>query len=1225
MFLRNIKGYLKSKGVTGLYVGRSLAKVPPGSVVLFPYAPNVLNCGITGVLAFKGPELDRKDLPLDKLDMVVDKLLQNTHHDSSPEELDLKEHYLAWEKFLGEMRGYCRQLKSREFFYAIFIDKKHQEQLSGLCQKIEGLTEKEDRLFSRLEGGLGPEDFDTISGHLEILKDVFWSLKHEIFENLAKVRDLGRSDKYKTNHLAFGILREVNLIFNNLDRLEVRGRDSAGISLLFTLEKPAFEEFRKKLAEQDLLNEYEDRQSGRILINRSIRVSKGQTGHNLVFTYKVAAEVGRLGDNIKGLRKHVQDDRVFQHLIRLPNVKHSFVAHTRWASVGGISEANCHPLDNDPGGSFGFIHACLNGDIDNYQSLRQDIGLPSFVPDGDEVTTDTKIIPLQIEKYLKAGHPLDESFRLAVNDFEGSHAIAMHSDLDPGKMYLAQKGSGQAVFVGLAADHYVPASEIYGFVEQTSQFIKLNGEKVVEGLSGKTQGQIFILDSTANGGLEGIKAMYYDGGLIELSGDDIKETEITSRDIDRQHYPHYFLKEISESPLSVEQTIRGRLAIIKEGNSQRPQITLDESVIPPHLESAVKEKKIRKIFFIGQGTAGIAAAGCAEVLRYYLDSADIQVAAVKASELSGFMLDEASEDTLVVAISQSGTTTDTNRAIDMIKERGAFTMAIVNRRDSDITFKVDGVLYTSSGRDIEMSVASTKAYYSQIVAGSILGLRLAELTGTADQSFILSEIQYLWQLPAQMREVLAHKDEIGQSASRFAVTKKDWAIVGSGPNKIAADEIRIKLSELCYKTISSDVVEDKKHIDLSSEPLIFVCAAGNNESVIGDIIKDTAIFKAHQAVPIVVTTTGEHRFDNYADSVIHVPETAPRFAPILNTLAGHLWGYYAALAINEESRYLNDFRAEINQHIEESVEKGMDVYEILLNETFREKVAKVYGLFKERIRQNRYATSMAIQAASDLTLLLKYLAGRLPSSDFEFDFGIRGTAPNMITSFFKNIGMVINDLARPIDAIKHQAKTVTVGTSRISEEIKGLLFEALKSNGFNNSQLTASNILVLRRLQEVISEISGTTLYRIEGLNILGEPVEESAIYLEKKEGSSEGLVSRVESDHRLRGTKRIIVKEGNVFIGKGKTDNRSILLVPVMSADVNINHLLLFNVQFKKEVDVQKKAQALGGKYNRIRNNTEEITRIWDDDYLDLLAIEDLFGLSAEKISERLAAIVNS
>jgi glucosamine--fructose-6-phosphate aminotransferase (isomerizing) len=221
--------------------------------------------------------------------------------------------------------------------------------------------------------------------------------------------------------------------------------------------------------------------------------------------------------------------------------------------------------------------------------------------------------------------------------------------------------------------------------------------------------------------------------------------------------------------------------------------------------------------------------------------------------------------------------------------------------------------------------------------------------------------------------------------------------------------------------------------------------------------------------------------------------------------------------------------------------------------------------------------------------------------------------------------MAINDLARPIDAIKHQAKTVTVGTSRIAEEIKGLLFDALKHNGFNNSQLSASNILVLRRVQEVISEISGTTLYRVSGLNILGEPVEETVIYLEKKEGSAAELVSRVEADNRLRGTKRTIVKEGNVFIGKGRTDNRSILIVPVMSVNTNINHLLLFSVHFKQEVDVLQKIQALGGKYNGIRNRTEEIIRVWNDEYLNLLEIEDLFGLSAEKISELITDRVNA
>ena len=116
---------------------------------------------------------------------------------------------------------------------------------------------------------------------------------------------------------------------------------------------------------------------------------------------------------------------------------------------------------------------------------------------------------------------------------------------------------------------------------------------------------------------------------------------------------------------------------------------------------------------------------------------------------------------------------------------------------------------------------------------------------------------------------------IKQSAERLALKKTYWAAVGSGPNKAAADEIRIKLSELCYKTISTDYIEDKKHIDLSSEPLIFVCAAGTNGAVIGDIIKDTAIFKAHKAVPIVVANAGETRFGPYAEDVFHVPAGEP--------------------------------------------------------------------------------------------------------------------------------------------------------------------------------------------------------------------------------------------------------------------------------------------------------------------------------------------------------------
>jgi len=1224
MMVKQIKTFLKAMAMTGIYFGRSLKTVPEGSVVLFPYEPSVLGCGITGILAFKRAPAQTGDLPVQALERKVEDLSKHTWQGLEEKGVWQEAHYLGGEGLLREIKYLAEQLKGRTVFCELFSNRDYQERLSCLCSKLEALIDAEDKVQSQKKGYLAAKASQVIACRMTKLRDILWSLKREVLENIEKISSLGRFGQYEKSPQAVKRLKEINLIFNNLDRLEVRGRDSAGISLLFVVDETTFSDFQERLKKASLLDEFEAKKAGQILVNGNITTHRRETGVSLVFTYKVAAEVGSLGDNVQYLRQQVRDDAILQHLIRLPHMDHSAVAHTRWASVGEISEANCHPVDNDPDGSRGIVHVCLNGDIDNYQVLRRDFERETGRFIADEVTTDTKIIPLQIEKYLEINKTLEEAFRLAVNDFEGSHAIAMHSDLAPGKLFLAQRGSGQAIFVGLADDHYVPASEIYGLVEETSRYLKMEGERPAEGVSGQTQGQIFVLDSDSEGGLNGIKAIYYDGTPVTFREDDIKETEITSRDIDRQYFPHYFLKEVSESPRSVEQTIEGRAAIIEKDGKPHPQILLDTSVIPARLESALRENRIRRVFFIGQGTAGVAASGCTALLRDYLSTANILVASFKASEFSGFMVDDTLKDTLVVAITQSGTTTDTNRAIDMARGRGAFTLAIVNRRDSDITFKVDGVLYTSSGRDIEMAVASTKAYYSQIVAGGILGLKLAQLTGSRPDDFIRSEIEHFWKLPASMKKVLEGQRQIAQSAERLAVTKTYWAIVGSGPNKISADEIRIKLSELCYKSISSDVVEDKKHIDLSCEPLIFVCAAGNRDDVVSDIVKDTAIFKAHEAVPIVVATEGEHRFDPYADAVIHVPEVQERLAPILNTLAGHLWGYYAALAINEESRYLFNFRQEVHDHIDAAVNRGLDVYEIVLDKTFREKVAEFYRTFKGRISQKRYATAMAIHAASDLTLLLKYLAGRLPIKDFEFDFGAKGTAPNMLRTFFECMGRIINEMARPVDAIKHQAKTVTVGTSRLSEKVEGLLFEALESHGFGKSQLTTNNIVVLRRLQEVVSEVKGTTLYRIGGLNILGEPVEDSTIHVIKKEGSSAQLASRVETDHRLRGSKRIIVKNGNVFIGRGKRDNRSILAVPVISDGTKIDYLLLFNVGFEKQVALEKKVDALGEKYHHIRNLVEETSLAWQDEYLDLLEIETLFGMSAEKISEGIVHRLN-
>ncbi|MGB5746783.1 MAG: glutamine--fructose-6-phosphate aminotransferase, partial [Desulfobacterales bacterium] len=419
--------------------------------------------------------------------------------------------------------------------------------------------------------------------------------------------------------------------------------------------------------------------------------------------------------------------------------------------------------------------------------------------------------------------------------------------------------------------------------------------------------------------------------------------------------------------------------------------------------------------------------------------------------------------------------------------------------------------------------------------------------------------------------------------------------------------------------------EDKKHIDLSSEPLIIVCAAGTRNTVIGDIIKDTAIFKAHKATPIVIADEGDDRFDPYADAVFHVPHVSEHLSPILNTLVGHIWGYYAALAINEGSRLLYRFRDEIKNSLDGFNAQGMDVYEIILEKPFREKIAEFYNEFRKKRASHQFPTTIGLDIASDLTLLLKYLSGRLPVSDFDLDFNQKGTAVNILNIFFSRLANAISAMARPVDAIKHQAKTVTVGTSRIIERIEGVLFDTLTAEDFTISQMTNTNIIVLKNLQAVIDQIEGSVLYRIDGLSLLGEPTDDTTIEVLKKGGDIADVPSRVESDRRLKGTKRIIVRQGNVYIGKGRKDERSILVIPILSSSADspnkIEFLLLLHVSFKPTIPLENKIKALGGKYEHVKNIVQENSIAWQDQYLEQVEIDELFGRSAEKIGEYIVA----
>jgi len=1211
-----------------VYFGRCPGRVPPGSLVFFPLRATCFGCGIAGIVAFRRPATPAPAAPpLAQIERLAGRVQAAGFAAGCGADA-----FLGGDEVIEPLWQAVQGLKRRETFGAVFADPDLQRGIEGIAEALGGTAAAEARHLEETIGRLPAAEAERIAGRIERLRDIAWGLQRELLDNVRKVRELLAAAGGGVGPQAVQVFRDLNAVLNSIDRMEVRGRDSAGVSVMLVLSASEYDRLSAELAASGLAAELAARCAAEPLLNRGIGVRQSDGRVSLAFTYKVACEIGSLGDNIRFLRGQIAADALLQRAVGRPLEFHTINAHTRWASVGAITEANCHPVDNrvvnGAAGERGVIHTCLNGDIDNFQELREALERSGRRIHA-EVTTDTKIIPLQVEHHLQQGLDVAEAFRRAVCDFKGSHAIAMHTDLAPGKLFLAQRGSGQAIFVGIAPDHYMATSEAYGFIEETQAFVKLDGESVVDGRSGKTQGQIVVLDQDAGGGVDGLRSMRYDGSPVAIAAGQLKRTALTSRDIDRQSYPHYFLKEISESPASVEKTLQNRWKIRDDGRPLRVT-ALDERVVPERIGRALTDGTIRRIYFIGQGTAGVAALACANLLTHYLRDASVNVQALKASEFSGFVLQEEADaasmaDALVVAISQSGTTTDTNRSVDMVRQRGARTLAIVNRRDSDLTFKVDGVMYTSSGRDIEMSVASTKAFYAQITAGALLGLHVARLRGSRDADFVSAEIERLLALPAHMRRVLGMAERIRASAERLAVTKTYWAAVGSGPNKASADEIRIKLSELCYKTISSDYVEDKKHIDLSSEPLILVCAAGARESVVGDIVKDTAIFKAHKATPVVICDEGEDRFDAYAADVFQVPVVGEHLAPILNTLVGHLWGYHAALSIHEGSRFLYRFHEELEQAIAQAARDRVDTTELVLDTRFREKVAAFYAEFRRTRACRQFSAAASYDAASDLTLLSKYLAGRLPASDFELDFGVKGTAANMLQTLLSRLAEAIGFLARPVDAIKHQAKTVTVGTSRISERVEGLVFASLAAEGFTDSQLTPANLIVLKNVQGVIREIEGVTLYRIAGLNLLGEPDESTTIHVVHKRGPTAAIPSRVESDATLKGTKRIIVRQGNVYIGKGRKDDRSILVIPLLSAEADrasrVGHLLLLHIGFKESVPLTQKVRALGGKYEHIKNIVQENSLPWGDELLEPVPIDELFGRSAEKVAESIVA----
>ncbi|WP_018124087.1 SIS domain-containing protein [Desulfovibrio oxyclinae] len=843
----------------------------------------------------------------------------------------------------------------------------------------------------------GPRTDDLEALH-EKLRDYHWQLDMEVLGNVERTAaimppDIAANPSYRDRHY---LAWSTELVLEALDRLEVRGRDSAGIAIAFTL--PA------GIDPMDALGDMQREQA-----KRRAGIGNADTGQILLrdlddgrtvcrFLYKVAQLVGQLGDNGAALRKALRHDELFWKMSAgLESV--NIIAHTRWASNGIISVPNCHPVDGlvEGGVSTGLEKTMfvLNGDVDNYHTLVEETVVSRGACIPKVISTDAKILPVLFHLDAPEKGDAEQRFRSVLKRCEGSLAVVMQNMSDFDSQFLAQKGSGQSFYIGKVRDGWLVASEAYGLAARSRSSYPLAVHR--EG------GVSVILRNDAPPDAVPHARSLGNGEQVPLAEEPI---EIFSRDIFRGEFEHYIEKEVHEASQSVRNTLNGKYVV----RSDQVEFLPDGFVNGPELVwHMTGDGSLGRIICVGQGTAAVAAMAVAELMRRALDGSGISVESYTGSELIGFMGDRPMNDVLLIPVSQSGTTTDTNRVVDLCRDRGAWVSCIVNRRNSPLVKKSDSCVYTSNGRDVEMAVASTKAFYSQVAAGKLLSLLFADLLGTMGKADILQEIRALEALPDAIDEVLRGKDAIEDVARTFAPVYRYWALVGNGGNRIAAQEVRIKLSELCYKSIPCDVTEDKKHIDLSTEPLTLVMASDLPEMVVMDTVKETAIFKAHNGRPVVFCARDETRFDRVAEAIIKVPRVGGGLDFLLETVAGHWWGIAAAKAIDEQAAPFRAARAMVGGMIADAGRWDRTALLTQLNAC------------NERIASKATDSALPAHVGAALANYMLWLMTQ-PA-------GVC-VAEARLDDALVVLNKAIEEMTRPIDTIRHQAKTVTVGISR---------------------------------------------------------------------------------------------------------------------------------------------------------------------------------------------------
>jgi glucosamine--fructose-6-phosphate aminotransferase (isomerizing) len=522
------------------------------------------------------------------------------------------------------------------------------------------------------------------------------------------------------------------------------------------------------------------------------------------------------------------------------------IAHTRWATHGGVTEENAHPHYDTQDR----VHIVLNGIVENHTDLRA-----KLIEAGAEFTseTDAEVVAHLIAHRYEGD--LVEAVRTAYNELRGHYAFVAMSADEPGLLVGARKEC--PLVVGVGEGEQFLASAIPAFLRETRN-IKLVHD-----------GEIVVIRR------EGVELIDAAGAPVER---ETTEIDWDTETAEKGGYDTFMLKEIHEQPDAIAETLADR--------TPGDHVDLADTGLSDELLASV-----RRIVIVACGTSYHAGL----VGRYAIEEwARLPVEMDIASEYR-YRNPVVGTDDLVIGISQSGETADTLAAMRLARNAGATVLAITNVMGSQATRDADAVLFTRAG--LEIGVAATKTFVSQVATMYLLGLKLAEVRGTLDPGEITRLIGELKQLPHLVTELLERVDEPVQAIAERWSDTDFFLYLGRHVGLPVALEGALKLKEISYIPTDAYAAGEMKHgpIALLDESTPVVCVA-TDMPILDKVLSNAAEVSARGAHVIAVASDGSSGVDEQADEVIRVPRTDWLLQPILAIVPLQLLAYYIATA-----------------------------------------------------------------------------------------------------------------------------------------------------------------------------------------------------------------------------------------------------------------------------------------------------------------------------------------